>query len=325
MDVGRRSKGIMYRWIFCINFLWKNSIFLLLALTHTHMSIIIRALCISSTCLFASVGCKEESRGRGNVKALFVQREEYIMTCPRCGNEWDVSKSPCTRCGLLVHLPNSLRSATRTSPLDQKRQESSSGRNNSPGEFSARPGESRPPNPGSSLSSAQQGPLQSGVYPQKPPSGSPFEQTGSLPAWGIGASQGTQETPLPAMRDNIDMSSFRESPAGQPRSEPSSSFNKLPFGDGSEGNMPSRPNPPSQAGQMRSSGAENVVQPSLRAKRLVTDSKRELGQARPAGNAEVGANWETSATPFRSLDNQRESVSEDQVRVLLPGTTLRNG
>ena len=27
------------------------------------------------------------------------------MTCPRCNAEWDVSKSPCPRCGLLVHLP----------------------------------------------------------------------------------------------------------------------------------------------------------------------------------------------------------------------------
>ncbi len=27
------------------------------------------------------------------------------MTCPRCNNEWDVSKSPCPRCGLKVNLP----------------------------------------------------------------------------------------------------------------------------------------------------------------------------------------------------------------------------
>ncbi len=33
------------------------------------------------------------------------------MTCPRCNAEWDVSKSPCPRCGLLVHLPG--RSGTR--------------------------------------------------------------------------------------------------------------------------------------------------------------------------------------------------------------------
>ncbi len=28
------------------------------------------------------------------------------MICPRCGNEWDASRSPCTRCGLVIRLPN---------------------------------------------------------------------------------------------------------------------------------------------------------------------------------------------------------------------------
>lgn len=32
------------------------------------------------------------------------------MKCPRCGNNWDVSKSPCSLCGLLVRLPDHLRS-----------------------------------------------------------------------------------------------------------------------------------------------------------------------------------------------------------------------
>lgn len=30
------------------------------------------------------------------------------MLCPRCNTEWDVSKSPCPHCGLLVHLPKRL-------------------------------------------------------------------------------------------------------------------------------------------------------------------------------------------------------------------------
>ncbi len=34
------------------------------------------------------------------------------MMCPRCSNEWDVSKSPCSRCGLLVRVPG--RSGTRS-------------------------------------------------------------------------------------------------------------------------------------------------------------------------------------------------------------------
>src|SRR5258708_4646222 len=45
---------------------------------------------------------------------LFEQRERNIMTLPRCGNDWDVSKTPCSRCGLLVRLPNHSGAAART-------------------------------------------------------------------------------------------------------------------------------------------------------------------------------------------------------------------
>lgn len=27
------------------------------------------------------------------------------MICPRCGNQWDAQKSPCTKCGLVLHFP----------------------------------------------------------------------------------------------------------------------------------------------------------------------------------------------------------------------------
>ena len=40
------------------------------------------------------------------------------MTCPRCNTEWDVSKSPCPRCGLLVHVPG--RSTTRPTASSQQ-------------------------------------------------------------------------------------------------------------------------------------------------------------------------------------------------------------
>ncbi len=41
------------------------------------------------------------------------------MTCPRCNNEWDVSKSPCPRCGLKVNLP--FRTGTRSAtPLERR-------------------------------------------------------------------------------------------------------------------------------------------------------------------------------------------------------------
>src|SRR5579863_7410043 len=42
------------------------------------------------------------------------------MICPRCGNEWDASRSPCTRCGLVIRLPNQSRVSGRTSSTSQK-------------------------------------------------------------------------------------------------------------------------------------------------------------------------------------------------------------
>src|SRR2546426_3865795 len=41
------------------------------------------------------------------------------MICPRCGNEWDATKSPCTRCGLAIRLSNYPGAPARTSPAAQ--------------------------------------------------------------------------------------------------------------------------------------------------------------------------------------------------------------
>jgi hypothetical protein len=43
------------------------------------------------------------------------------MQCPHCGNEWDVSKSPCPRCGLRVRLPGPSRASIRTSMSQNQR------------------------------------------------------------------------------------------------------------------------------------------------------------------------------------------------------------
>src|ERR1700676_4904561 len=42
------------------------------------------------------------------------------MICPRCGNEWNASKSPCTRCGLVIRLPDQPGWSGRTSSTPQK-------------------------------------------------------------------------------------------------------------------------------------------------------------------------------------------------------------
>jgi Protein kinase domain len=41
------------------------------------------------------------------------------MICPRCGNEWDASKSPCTRCGLVIRVPGQSGPLGRTASSPQ--------------------------------------------------------------------------------------------------------------------------------------------------------------------------------------------------------------
>src|SRR5215467_13710901 len=54
-------------------------------------------------------------------------REGYSMICPRCGNEWDVSKGPCSYCGLAIRMPGQSKS-TIPSPFPlQKGTDASNG------------------------------------------------------------------------------------------------------------------------------------------------------------------------------------------------------
>src|SRR5215475_8482163 len=82
------------------------------------------------------------------------------MTCPRCGNEWDVSKSPCSRCGLLVRIPtrNQTRSQQQSDGWALEKQQQSrptsfeapsmpSSSMNLPGQTSSGQSGSRPSNP----------------------------------------------------------------------------------------------------------------------------------------------------------------------------------
>ncbi len=43
------------------------------------------------------------------------------MICPRCGNEWDANKSPCTRCGLVIRMPGQSGPLGRATPPLQKK------------------------------------------------------------------------------------------------------------------------------------------------------------------------------------------------------------
>jgi Protein tyrosine and serine/threonine kinase len=75
------------------------------------------------------------------------------MICPRCGNEWDASKSPCTNCGLVIRLPNQSGSLRRTSSTPQRSasQPSSSLPPSSSGQWSREGTPSQPSQPSQSL------------------------------------------------------------------------------------------------------------------------------------------------------------------------------
>lgn len=48
-----------------------------------------------------------------NTFIVSLEGKDVFMQCPRCGNQWDVSRSPCSRCGLLVRLPGRSRETIR--------------------------------------------------------------------------------------------------------------------------------------------------------------------------------------------------------------------
>src|SRR5438876_2976432 len=77
------------------------------------------------------------------------------MICPRCGNEWDASKSPCTRCGLVIRIPGQPGPLGRsTTPTQQNISQQSDGSSGLP---LLRPQSSGPlgrPSPGNLSSNA---------------------------------------------------------------------------------------------------------------------------------------------------------------------------
>ncbi len=119
------------------------------------------------------------------------------MTCPRCGNKWDVSKSPCSRCGLLVRLPNNLRSTPRDSALGQNQPGPAAATRTVSDNFPIMPSSAdmRSPVESSSSPLQQQEPFQTGVFPDIPtiPTPNPFDEwqrTGTMSIQGTPLSSG---------------------------------------------------------------------------------------------------------------------------------------
>jgi protein kinase-like protein len=256
------------------------------------------------------------------------------MTCPRCGNEWDVSKSPCSRCGLLVRLPGRMGSAGRAGAPPQKASSQFGGVPpvKQPVEGSASsvsPGMAIPPVPPAPLvSTAIPRPrlpreAANTLQPSSPPLSPQRQSTGSSPA--ISASRPIQNapiTPRPA--------SFSSQPVDYERSMPGSktlksdpplgrvaSQTKGPNTDIlSQKNVPLRPQLTSSAPVSIDPSTTNPARPpqSFRPpSRFVTDPLNRAGQHPLVSQSRSSA---FTSSPLRSNDRQLD---------LHLGTLIRNG
>ncbi|MFL5624461.1 MAG: protein kinase domain-containing protein, partial [Ktedonobacteraceae bacterium] len=237
------------------------------------------------------------------------------MICPRCGNEWDATKSPCTRCGLVIRVPNQGGPSERTTPPPTSQQQTTSQ------QFG-----------GASSSRPLSGDL-SGALPTNNPNA-------AGPAW--------------SSRTSANAPRFFNSPT-VPTTEGPRSSNSLPgFGDNrASGRSPSRPLPgpgqaPMQTGVPRTEGLNTQGVPprpqkfpqagqpitdtfgqdptrssaAPRANRLVTDSltrepQRRFEPVAPALQREGRPSNGSSQTGGRTFNAEN--------RQLMPGTLLRGG
>ena len=241
------------------------------------------------------------------------------MICPRCGNEWDASKSPCTRCGLVIRIPGQPGPLGRsTTPTQQNISQQSDGSSGLP---LLRPQSSGPlgrPSPGNLSSNAPvpsrestmvpkasqfptstQAPNTPRPYnfpplPETPRSSSPFPYTSIS---GVGHDDSLNRT-LPQAQSNF----------GQPAAQTGAPHIDVL----SAKNVPPRPQAPSQLAQSAGTLGQNWPrsQNVPRASRLVTDPMTGLASLQ-----------QNMASP---LQNTVRPLTADTGQ-LMPGTLLRGG
>ncbi len=242
------------------------------------------------------------------------------MICPRCGNEWDLSQGPCTRCGLMIRMPGQSKPTT-SSPM-QKGVGSSDGlpsfKQPSGGLSSI-----LPPNtsrPATSAPTSQRGPTP-GSSSLHPPASAAFPNTprpSATPSTPLsGASFPPTATPsnLSPRGDILGTKPTKgEAPFGQVR--PQAGF---PTTDVlSKNATPRTPLPPrvprftDPLPQDRRS-----AQSPLRSRRLVSDMLRDQAQ-----HLQPPTMSQQSPGP---LSQHTLNASSADTRVLFPGTILHNG
>lgn len=250
------------------------------------------------------------------------------MICPRCGNEWDATKSPCTRCGLVIRIPNQSGTSGRTTSPPASRQKTNSqplGGTSSPRPQSGGlPGASPSNNPNTSA------PNWGSRMP--PNSNAPsFPQTPTVPNTPRSFnSPGVPTTESP--RSSSSLPGFEDKPAqNRSFSQPPQGFGQTPPQTGglrtegvNTGNVPQRPQATPQPGRpITNVLGQDTMRPSSapRPSRLITDSLTREPQRLPE-QAVAGVQRDMRA-PSGSQNGGKTFNAEN--RQLMPGTLLRGG
>jgi hypothetical protein len=245
------------------------------------------------------------------------------MLCPRCGNEWDVSKSPCSRCGLQVRLPHQMGRTNRaqTSPASQ------------PGTVPPAP---QQPGGMSQMNRTVTTPSGSGINTPRegfnssfPPLPAPDQSDapglsfnfGQDSAPGFSRSSGTSFPPLGREKQASIDGPVKFDPQTSPGRTPS-----IPLSERSSArNIPSRPQTPLPASPVTPFPGTEVgrVTTPFRPSRLVTEKDGSVIRSSQTKNVSA----DPPTLPGISDPPILPGVSgplRDQ-RALMPGTLLRNG
>src|SRR5712691_662864 len=237
------------------------------------------------------------------------------MTCPRCGNEWDVSKSPCSRCGLLVRIP--ARNQTRS-------QQQSDGRAPEKQQPPRPPSFEAPPMPPSSMNLSGQAPSgsrpsNSSWPPLAGPNSSRLNSSPSYPSLPTSARERNGAGTFPGNGSSMGAPRPASPLRPQQQSQPEGSFSEQTL----QRNIPSRPTPPPSRplDQLVSDMARQQV--PLRPSRLVTEAQHGGDvQAKLPPSSEP---WNNA--PAASISGQPRDTSGllGELPVLVPGVVLRSG
>jgi Protein kinase domain len=245
------------------------------------------------------------------------------MICPRCGNEWDANKSPCTRCGLVIRMPGQSGPMGRATPPHQQksnsqqlggsstfRPQSSGSLDNFPSNnalsqpFTSSRGDAGTPNtPQPSFPSFQSGPT---VRPNNPTPATGMPRSSAKSNSGF--EHNMRKSVTPQAPSNFGNAATQ---VGGPRTDSLSPRS-----------VPPRPQSASQMGRVADSYMPDVqrAQNAPRASRLVTDPLvHENQRAQP--NQSFSPHQQNDAASTQSGNR----ASGTDTRSLQPGNILRGG